>query len=89
MRRIAVFFLVLVHLALIAAGDALPAALAPAIAATLYLPLWPLSALGIPVFSFAESGGWASPSLLGWLCFVAVWSLLWGMVVALVLRVRP
>lgn len=88
MRWIAVFVLVLLHVALIAAGDALPAALAPAIAGTLYLPLWPLSALGIPVFSPAESGGWASPSLLGWLCFVALWSLLWWLVVALVMRAR-
>lgn len=88
MRWIAVCVLVLAHVALIAAGDALPAALAPAIAGTLYLPLWPLSALGMPVFSPAESGGWASPNLLGWLSFLAIWSLLWWLVVALVLRAR-
>lgn len=88
MRWIAVCVLVLAHVALVAAGDVLPAALAPAIAGTLYLPLWPLSALGMPVFSPAASGGWASPSLLGWLSFLAIWSLLWWLVVALVLRAR-
>jgi hypothetical protein len=88
MRLIAVFGLILAHLALVATGDALPAAIAPVIAGTIYLPLWPLSAIGIPVFSPAESGGWASPSVLGWLAFVAIWSLLWWILVAVIVRVR-
>jgi len=88
MRWFAVISLIVVHLALVAAGDALPAAIAPAIAATIYLPLWPLSAAGIPVFSPAESGGWASLSVLGWLVFVAIWSLLWWTLVAIIIRVR-
>lgn len=88
MRQIAILGLILVHLALVAAGDALPAAIAPVVAGTIYLPLWPLSALGIPVFSPAEPGGWAAPSLLGWLAFVVMWGLVWWAVVALVMRIR-
>jgi hypothetical protein len=88
MRWLAAVALIVIHLALVATGDALPAAIAPAIAATIYLPLWPLSAIGVTVFSPAESGGWASPSVLGWLVFVAVWSLLWWTLVAVILRMR-
>lgn len=87
-RRIAISCLLLGHLALVATGDALPAAIAPVVAGTIYLPLWPLSALGIPVFSPAASGGWAAPSLLGWFTFVVIWWLLWWAVVALIMRVR-
>ena len=48
MRWIAVFVLVLIHPGLVLAGAALPEILAPVIAATLYLPLWPFAAMGLP-----------------------------------------
>jgi len=78
----------LTHLALVAIVGALPDAVAPIIAGTIYLPLWPLSEIGIPVFSPAESGGWPGPNVLGWLVFVAIWSLLWWLLVAVIIRVR-
>ena len=56
-----------------------PERLAPALAGSVYLPLLPLKAVGIPVFATAESGGWASPSLLGWATvFLLVWYLVGG-----------
>jgi hypothetical protein len=51
--------------------------LAPVVAGSIYLPLMPLESLGIPVFAPAESGGWPSPSLLGWETIVSLWSALW------------
>jgi hypothetical protein len=88
MRWLAVSILVAVHLALVVLGDALPAVVVPAVAGTVYLPLWLLSAAGLPVFAPAASGGWASPSTLGWLIVIAIWSLLWTAVVAAVVRLR-
>jgi hypothetical protein len=80
--------LILIHIVLVVASSRLPAAIAPLIAGSVYLPLWPLSAVGLPVFSSAASGGWASPSLLGWFVFVAIWSLFWWGLIALIVRVR-
>ena len=54
-----------------------PEGLAPALAGSVYLPLLPLKAVGIPVFAAAESGGWASPSLLGWATVFLLWSAIW------------
>jgi hypothetical protein len=88
MQWIAVSVLILIQLALVVIGDALPAAVASIVAGTIYLPLWPLSAIGIPVFLQAESGGWAKPSVLGWFAFIVIWSLLWTAVVAVLLRIR-
>lgn len=86
MRWLAVAVLLTSHAMLVAAADALPAALAALVAATVYLPLLPLSALGVPVFAAAQSGGWASPSVAGWVVLLAVWSLLWTGFVALLRR---
>jgi hypothetical protein len=88
LRWIAVFSLVLLHVVLVLAGGALPEILAPVIAATLYLPLSPFAAMGLPVFSRAESGGWPGPSVLGWITFGAFWSVLWALVIAVILRIR-
>jgi hypothetical protein len=54
-----------------------PAALAPAVAGSIYLPLIPLKAAGIPVFAPAPSGGWSSPSPLGWVMVVLLWFAVW------------
>lgn len=51
--------------------------LAPVVAGSIYLPLLPLEAVGIPVFAPGESGGWAPPSRLGWMLVVLLWSALW------------
>jgi hypothetical protein len=50
---------------------------APVVAGSIYLSLIPLEAMGIPVFAPGESGGWAPPSLLGWMIVVSLWSTLW------------
>lgn len=62
-----------------AAPDGLSDRLAPLLAASVYLPLWPLSALGLPVLSSAEAGGWAAPSALGWAVCVTAWATFWGL----------
>ncbi|WP_119291114.1 hypothetical protein [Azohydromonas sediminis] len=81
-RWIAAAVLTALHVALVAAAHALPPAIAPLVAATVYGPLLPLSALGVPVFAAAEAGGWASPSVVGWLVWLGVWSVVWTGVVA-------
>ncbi|MFB9241584.1 hypothetical protein IV454_06695 [Massilia antarctica] len=62
--------------------------LGPAIAATIYGPLFVLDALGLPVFGSGASGGWAAPSLLGWVCVVLVWAAIWWGAAALLARLR-
>ncbi len=61
-------------------------AVAPVVAGSIYLPLMPLEAVGIPVFDHAESGGWAPPSLLGWMIVVSLWSALWLVMATLLSR---
>jgi len=48
--------------------------IAPAIAASIYLPLSALSTLGMPVFA---NSGWGSPSTLGWLLATLLWAGVW------------
>ena len=63
-----------------------PELIAPLVAVSLYLPLWPLSTIGIPVFGVAASGGWAAPSLLGWAVVFCLWSAIWFAVATLLSR---
>jgi hypothetical protein len=88
MRSIVILGILSVHLALVAGASVLPDAIQPALAATVHLPLWPLAALGLPVFGHAESGGWPEPSLLGWAVFVLVWAAVWAIVLAAIERLR-
>lgn len=74
------------HALLVAFAGRLPDSIAPAVAATVYLPLWPLSTLGIPVFGRAESWGWSSPNLLGWLLLTVFWSCTWWLVASVFAR---
>jgi hypothetical protein len=62
------------------------AALGPAIAATIYGPLFALDAVRLPVFGSAGSGGWAAPSPLGWVCVLLLWGAFWWGVAALLVR---
>jgi hypothetical protein len=87
-RWAAVLGLLGAHAALVALGDVLPEALAPVVAGTVYLPLWLLEAVGLPVFGRAEVGGWAAPNMLGWLLVAATWTTLWWLLVAAISRVR-
>jgi len=54
-----------------------PVALAPAMAGSVYLPLLPLHAAGVPVLAAAAPGGWSSPSLLGWAVVLLAWLAIW------------
>lgn len=76
------------HVALIALGDALPEVIAPAVAGTVYLPLWLLQTAGLPVFGRAEVGGWPGPSILGWVAVAAIWTTLWWILVATITKAR-
>ena len=80
--------ILLVHALLISIADHLPDPLAAAIAGTVYLPLWPLSALGLPVHARADAWGWSSPSLLGWGVIALTWTTVWAAVVAGLARLR-
>ncbi|MDP1832299.1 MAG: hypothetical protein Q8K67_09590 [Geothrix sp.] len=44
------------------------------VAGTIYLPLWPVSKLGLPVF---QRDQWMipPPNALGWLCVIVFWAL--------------
>ncbi|WP_179958384.1 hypothetical protein [Chitinimonas arctica] len=44
--------------------------------------------LGLPVFGNAESGGWAGPSLFGWLCAILFWAVAWWIFVQAVVKLR-
>ena len=78
--------LVALHAAAVASPGWLPQAWAPALAATVYLPLWPLSALGIPVFGPAPSGGWAGPNAAGWGVLLVAWAVAWSIPVWIAAR---
>jgi hypothetical protein len=88
MRWAAVLALLGAHGTLVALGDALSGVLAPVIAGTVYLPLWMLESVGLPVFGRAEAGGWAAPNMLGWLLVAVIWTTLWWLLVAAISRVR-
>ena len=64
-----------------------PQVLAPVMAGSVYLLLMLLKAVGLPVYTGAESGGWASPSPLGWVAIAVVWGLVWWLVAGLLARV--
>ncbi|KRB64185.1 hypothetical protein ASE07_11275 [Noviherbaspirillum sp. Root189] len=59
-------------------------AIAPAVAMSIYVPLTLLRGLGLPVFTAAESGGWAAPSLFGWAIVAIFWTILWWSVASFV-----
>lgn len=65
------------HAASVAMSASLPEAIAPFVAGTVYLPLWALASLGLPVFGAAPAGGWAGPNAAGWAVLLACWGIFW------------
>ena len=61
-----------------------PDAIAPAVAGSVYVPLIVLRALRLPVLAAAQSGGWESPSLLGWAVLAVFWAVVWWSAISLV-----
>jgi hypothetical protein len=88
MRPVLVLLLIVFHAGFVANVGHLPNAITPAVAATIYVPLWPLASAGFPVFGRAESGGWPGPSILGWVLLGVFWSALWWLFVSVIARVR-
>jgi hypothetical protein len=72
--------------ALLAWAGSGSAALGPALAASVYGPLFVLDALRLPVFGNGPSGGWAGPAPFGWVCLLLLWGALWWGVAALLAR---
>jgi hypothetical protein len=83
--------LVAVHAAVLALGWAVGSDwLAAIVVGSIYLPLWPLGKLGIPV---VQQTGWffPPPTLVGWVAIVICWSLVYwciAVVVAWLLAMR-
>ena len=74
------------HGLLVAFAANLPAWLAPIVSGSIFLPLWPLAAVGIPVFGNSAGWGWESPGFFGWtvLAIFWVWVWVWWLVVRVV-----
>ena len=83
--------LIAVHVVLLALGFVAGSPwLAPIVVGSIYLPLWPLGKLGLPVFRLSGSS-FASPTAMGWAAIVVSWSLvhcLVAVVIARLLRTR-
>jgi hypothetical protein len=56
------------------------------VAGTIYLPLWPVSKLGLPVF---QRNQWMipPPNALGWIFVFACWALLYWAIAVLLSRI--
>lgn len=88
MRVLAALAITVAHGIAARFADHLPDPVAAVLAATVYGPLWLASALRLPVFGAADSGGWPGPSLLGWVILALVWLGAWLLVVSLLQRLR-
>jgi hypothetical protein len=88
MRVPAALAITLAHGVIVAVAGWLPDNVAAVLAGTVYGPLWPASALGLPVFGSAPSGGWPGPSLLGWLVLAIFWFATWSLVLSLLGKLR-
>ncbi len=88
MRMLAALGLTVTHAVVVSVAGRLPDSVAAVVAGTVYGPLWPLSAIGLPVFGIAESGGWPGPSLLGWSFLAIFWFAAWLLIVSLLRKLR-
>ena len=77
MKLVLLCVFVVLHVSAVFAVNHGASLMAPAVAATIYGPLAVFKFFGIPVFSAAESGGWSSPSWLGWLLVCGLWLGIW------------
>ena len=90
MKRAAIWLaLVAVHLGAGAWGwSGANDRVAAIVAGTIYLPLWPLDRMGVPVFG---ATGWMFPALTGvcWASVVAIWLVAYWYLAALLARLAP
>jgi len=80
-------FLSAIHLGVAALSTVLAIdRLSAIIAGTVYLPLWPVSKLGLPVF---QRNQWIfpPPNLLGWVFVISFWALLYWAIATLLGRI--
>jgi hypothetical protein len=73
--------LVLLALGFVAGGPWL----APIVIGSIYLPLWPLGKLGLPVIRLSGSI-FALPTAAGWVAIVVSWSLIHWLFAAVIVR---
>ena len=87
MKTLAALLLLAAHALLVVFASSVPEPIAPFLAASVYGPLWPLQALGAPVFAPTGGWGWSSPSVLGWAVLALFWGGFWLGAVWLVARI--
>lgn len=86
MQYLAALLFLAAHALLVAFSSKVPEPIAPIVAASIYGPLWPLHALGAPVFSASPGWGWSSPNAFGWSILALFWGCIWLAAVSLVVR---
>jgi hypothetical protein len=59
--------------------------LVPVVVGTIYLPLWPLGKLGVPVIQLSGST-FAQPTAAGWAAIVISWSLVYRFIAIVIVR---
>ena len=81
--------LVVGHVALMAVGWVVGSDwLAPIVVGSIYLPLWPLGKLGLPVIHLSGSI-FPMPTAIGWGAIVICWSLVYWFVAVVVAQFLP
>jgi len=81
--------LVAAHVALMAAGWLVGSEwLAPIVVGSIYLPLWPLGKLGLPVIRLSGSI-LPLPTAFGWAAIVISWALVYCFIAAVIARLWP
>jgi hypothetical protein len=76
-RTIAFIGLTVLHLACYLAATNGIGVLQPVVATSIFGPLRLMSAAGLPVLASMPSGGWATPTIVGWALIVGMWLIIW------------
>jgi hypothetical protein len=76
-RTVAFFALTFLHFGCFLAATYGVGVLQPIVTTSIFGPLRLMSAVGLPVFASVPSGGWATPTLIGWALIVGMWLTIW------------